>query len=261
VIFLVDASASMGVKDTRNGESRFNYAKEIVDEVISGLRGDNVALWAFTSEPTMLSPLTLDYLFVRLRLRQMSINAGNIPGTSFDNALAKLRKEYFSNISPRHRTLVILSDGGDTQLEGMSGEQKSKEIANITNLVKNADVLNLHVYTVGLGTKEGGTVPDVAFEGKPVTSHLDNQLLIELAKRGRGDYYFANEMNTVEIARRLISKIEKESSFETVHKQELSMLGGDDLIYDLYFQVPLAIAILFLLIAIFLPDTRRKRVS
>jgi Ca-activated chloride channel family protein len=134
-------------------------------------------------------------------------------------------------------------------------------MTNITNLVGNADVLNLHVYTVGLGSKVGGIVPNVTSEGKSVTSHLDNQLLIELAKRGRGDYYFANEMNAVQIAKKLISKIEKESGFETVHKQELSMLGSEDLIYDLYFQVPLAIAILFLLIAIFLPETRTKRVS
>jgi hypothetical protein len=48
VVFLIDASASMGVADTRSGKSRLDEAKEIVEEVVSRLRGQNAALFAFT---------------------------------------------------------------------------------------------------------------------------------------------------------------------------------------------------------------------
>jgi len=90
VIFLVDASASMSVQDTRTGVSRLNYAKEIVDQIVSGLRGESTALYAFTSDTSKLSPRTMDYLFVRLILRQMRINEGDIAGTNLVEALSDM---------------------------------------------------------------------------------------------------------------------------------------------------------------------------
>jgi Ca-activated chloride channel family protein len=251
VIFLIDASASMGVKDTRTGVTRLDYSKEIVDEVISQLRGDNVALWAFTSQPLKLSPLTLDYLYVRLMLKQLEINEGNIPGTNFIKVLETLRKEYFSGLSSKWRTLIIFSDGGD--------ELEKNELEAATKLVNDAAALNLHVYTVGLGTQQGGLVPGVLEQGKSVYSRLNSQLLVDLAKRGRGEYYVANDMNAVELAQNLLSKIEKEGGFEKVNRRQSELLGKEDLIYDLYFQIPLAAVILLLLFVIFFPDTRRKR--
>ena len=47
----------MSVKDTRTGISRLDEAKEIVDETVSRLKGENASLWAFTAEPTRLSSL------------------------------------------------------------------------------------------------------------------------------------------------------------------------------------------------------------
>lgn len=252
VIFLVDASASMNVNDTRTKETRFIYAKEIVDEIVSRLRGENVALWAFTGEPTMLSPLTMDYLYVRLQLDQMKINEGNIAGTNFITALTAIRKEYFSTLSSRHRTLIIVSDGEDTELD---------RHASIEDLLGNADALNLHVYTVGLGTAKGGTVPEVTDGGKQVISRLNSELLKELAKRGRGEYYLANDFNAVQLAENLVEKIKKEGGFETIKNHESTLLGKEDLIYDLYFQLPLGAAILLLLFVLYFPDTRKKRVA
>jgi Ca-activated chloride channel family protein len=258
VIFLIDASASMGVKDSRTGSTRLEYAKEIVEEVISRLQGENVALWAFTSEPSKLSPLTMDYLFVRLRLRQMDINEGDVAGTNFVEALAALRQEYFSVISPRHRTLIILSDGGDTHLESMPISEQEKETISIANLVGQADVLNLKVYTLGIGSQNGKAVPNVSYEGKPVISKLDDKLLKELANRGRGDYYPANDLTTLNVAENLISKIQKQGGIEELNIRT-PVLGNKDLVYDLYFQIPLAGAILLLIFSIFFPDTRRKK--
>lgn len=259
VIFLVDASASMGIKDTRSGSTRLDNAKEIVDEVMSRLQGENVSLWAFTSEPTKLSPLTMDYLFVRLRLRQMDINEGDVPGTNFVEALAGVRKEYFSTISPRHRTLIILSDGGDTRIESLAEIEREKEIVSLANLVGQADVLNLKVYTVGIGSKEGKDVPGVSYKGDPVISKLDGQLLQELAKRGRGDYYQADDLTAVQIAEKLVAKIQREGGFEEQNMRTPPALGNKDLIYDLYFQIPLGGAILLLIFVVLFPDTRRKR--
>src|SRR5690606_21686855 len=109
VIFLVDASASMSVADMRGGLSRFNYAKEIVDAAISKLQGESVALSAFTSGVTVLSPLTMDYFFVRIMLKQMQINEGDIAGTNLVEAIAVTREQYFPFITPSLKSLIILT--------------------------------------------------------------------------------------------------------------------------------------------------------
>ncbi len=255
VIFLVDASASMSVKDTRTGISRLDEAKEIVDETVSRLKGENASLWAFTAEPTMLSPLTMDYLFVRLRLKQMDINEGDVAGTDFAAALEDIRKEYFSTLSPRYRTLVILSDGEDT-----SDREKDNGISTIVNLVGQADELNLHVFTVGLGSKVGGVIPNLIYEGKSVKSHLESDLLQALAKRGRGEYYSGESLTAVQIAKELVDNIQKEGGFENINREASNTLGNADLIYELYFQIPLGLAIILLIFAMYFPDTRKKRV-
>ena len=87
VIFLLDASASMAVTDARGDKRRLDLAKEIVDEVVSQLDGQAVALYAFTSETSAVVPVTHDYLFFRLALRRVGIHEGDVGGTDFLGAL------------------------------------------------------------------------------------------------------------------------------------------------------------------------------
>ena len=70
-------------------------------------------------------------------------------------------RNIFQRSHPRYRTLVILSDGEDT-----SDREKDNGISTIVNLVGQADELNLHVFTVGLGSKVGGVIPNLIYEGK-----------------------------------------------------------------------------------------------
>jgi len=259
VIFLVDASASMSVKDTRTGVSRLEYAKEIVDEVVSRLRGESVALYAFTSDTTRLSPTTMDYLFVRLVLRDMDINEGDIAGTNMIEALSDMRDAYFSKQSPKLKTLVVITDGEDTELAEMQGNARDAQEEMILSLIPNAADHQLRVFTVGMGTENGDVVPGVEDNGKPVVSKLDEKLLKALSQKGRGDFYLANQWTALDLADDLIEKMgEEEPPLEefTVNRSSGITRGKDDLVYDLYFQFPLAIALLMLLWVLFFPETR-----
>lgn len=259
VIFLLDASASMGVEDTRTRLSRLEYAKEIVDEVISRMKGESVALYAFTSDTTKLSPPTMDYLFTRLMLRQVGINEGDLAGTNVVEAIADMRDEHFTIITPKLKTLVVLTDGGDTQLEGLEGQDRENQIRAILTLLNNAEENQLRVFTIGMGTEQGTTVPDVEYQGKPVVSSLDEDLLERLSQHGRGGYYFANNWTSLDLAEDLVKKMgEEEPRLEEYKIKSRSAVtrGGEDLIYDLFFQIPLGIAMLLLGFIAFFPDTR-----
>ncbi|HEY4832382.1 MAG TPA: VWA domain-containing protein [Waddliaceae bacterium] len=260
VIFLVDASASMEVPDVRGGQTRFQYAKEIVDEIISKLKGESAALYAFTSNTTKLSPLTMDYFFVRMMLKQMHINEGDAAGTNMTEAFATIRDEYFLTITPKLKTVVILTDGGDTDLEELKGEERQKRIESLESFFNNAEELYLNVFTIGLGSPEGGNVPNIMYEGKPVHSSLDEQLLKEISRRGRGKYYYANEFNAADLANDFVNTATNQpiDIQEYRIKMRSQVKGNEDLIYDLFFQIPLGIALLLLGFVLLFPDTRKR---
>lgn len=261
VIFLLDVSASMNVPDTRTKLTRLEYAKEIVDEMISRLRGETIALYAFTSDSTKLSPLTMDYLHVRLMLRQMRINEGDIAGTNLVEAIADMRDFHFAEITPKLKSLVVLTDGGDTALEGLTGEQRERQIQAILNLVADAEQHELRVFTIGMGTEQGRQVEGLTYDGKPVVSSLDEEFLERLSHIGDGHYYFSNDWTAMDLANDFVAKIGEEvpglEEYKVKRRAGVTK-GEEDLLYDEFFQYPLVLAMLFLAIALFLPDTRMR---
>lgn len=258
VILLIDVSASMSVPDSYHGAKRIDIAKEIADNIVRRLNGEYAALYGFTSEVTQISPQTFDYLFVRLMLKQLQINEGGISGTSIVEALRKMHEEYFTPPTPLLKTLILFSDGGDTRLETMQGQERENEINTMVNLLGNPEANHLRVFTIGMGTKKGETIPGIVFEGKPVVSSLQEDVLKKLSEAGRGHYFSSNDYSAAELSASLIARM-REGIPSTSKKTEKGAGDGkDDLIHDLFYQFPLGLAIMLLALAVFLPETIRK---
>lgn len=260
IILLIDASASMNVADARNKTTRLSDAKEIGDEFISRLKGENIAVYAFTSEPSKISPLTLDYLFARLMLKDIQINEGGAAGTDLTKVLTKVRDDYFPQATPRLKTVVLISDGGDTAIESLSGAQKEESIGKLLSLLQNAEALNLRVYAIGVGSQTGGQVPGVTNDGKAVQSVLDESLLKRISGKGRGQYYEANQLSVVDMISRLVGDMAQDTPFVDENTvQRTYSLATDQKIYTHYYYWPLLICLICLLIALFLPETSTSR--
>jgi Ca-activated chloride channel family protein len=263
VIFVVDTSASMSVPDARQGRTRLEEAKDILDEIVSHLSGENVALDAFTSQLTPLVPPTLDYLFTRLVIKQLHINEVDVGGTNIGSALESARKDLPSTQWNKLYTFILMSDGGDHTIEGEEGAKRQKAIEDIVQKLESFNSLNYRLFSIGMGSLEGQTIPNVTDQGKPVHSKLESDLLQQLAQQGRGTYYEANQWNAWRLATDLVNQMGKDAPYE---EQAQSSLGGqrkvrpaqeEDRTYDLYFQIPLGLSILFLLLTLILPDARR----
>lgn len=258
VLIFIDASASMAVTDTSNGQSRLSKAKEIADLVIRKLEGENVSLFAFTSSVTQLSPSTLDYLFVRLMLRDMRINEGDIGGTDFLAALKTLKSQVIQAPQSSFKTAIILSDGGDYRLDQSQNPSFQKSIDELMDQISKAESWKLRVDTIGVGSKAGGTIPDVTDKGQTVHSSLQDFLLKKIALKGRGNYFDSSVASDVDIANRIVAALKKDPS--TISESELlaSLAAGtDEKIYDLYFQLPLGLALLLLAYVFLWPEARR----
>lgn len=249
ITFLLDISQSMQVKDARLEKSRLEYAKEIIEDLISRLKGEAIGLYTFTSSVDKRIPHTMDYVYFRLQLRDITANQDQVPGSDFEAALNSVLSEITKHVSGKLKTLIILSDGEDTS-GNMEG---AKKLAS--EIVKKADDANLRVYAVGLGSKEGGIVPDVQQSGGPVKSMLDEFLLKELAE-ARGDYFNANQYTPLSLSERIYTEMGQDDLY--VSDAELTQVTeAKEMIYDHYYQIPLAAGILLGLLSFYLPGTNQ----
>lgn len=254
VIFLIDGSASMKTPDGRLGQTRFENAKEIADQVMSRLQGQSSSLYAFTSAVSKLSPPSMDYLFMRMMLRNMEINEGGINGTDIKSALQYIHDHYLNLSTSLIKTVILISDGEDNRLQLLQGEERTKYIEETVALLGNPEEEKMHVYTVGVGSKKGAEIPQLVYEGKRVNSHLDEDLLKALSTKGNGQYYAGNDFAAIDIGSNLSAHIAEADVFAPLNESE-GINPAEDLIYDLYYQFPLGLAILLLALYIFGPET------
>lgn len=254
IVLVVDASESMTVMDGRGGQTRFAQAKEIADLLLGELHGEPVALLAFTSDLTPLSPPTTDYLYVRLMLRNMQINEGNVSGTDFTRMLKQLNQWNESQRFDRPETWIILSDGGDNAIEDLQGADRQQAANAIADLIPQKPSQPITVQTIGIGTPEGRPIPGMNYQGNPVESRLDEELMHQIALKGHGKYYPARNFTTEKLAKILLGDIDVKERHDAVAKEQLSQQNAENLIYDDYFQIPLVFAILALAIALLIPE-------
>ncbi len=250
LIFMVDASASMAIQDDPLGKSRLDLAKEIADEIISNLKGESASLYAFTSTATKISPQTLDLFFVRMMLRGISINEGGLAGTDFLATLQNIKEKHFKSTTHKLTTLVILSDGQDTLLETLTGNEETLRLNQILNLIGDPKKLNLRVFTIGIGKTTPQVIPGVQYQGKPVYSKLEAKLLKQLSEKGEGFYFDTNQLSPLEISKQILEKINQDNAFLKTEKKD----PKESLIYRQYFQVLLALALILLIFYILFPN-------
>ena len=242
VAFLIDVSDSMSVGDTRIGFSRLEHAKEIANDLAVQLAGRDLSVFTFTSEITPQVPQTMDVLFTRLMINRLRINEGGIPGTDFLQSLEQLKE----SIGNKSLAVVLLSDGGDTEWETLTGEAKQERLEKIADIFKETKV---KMITVGIGSPEPIVIPSIKYEGQPVTSRLNAELLKAL-----GPYFEANRETTIGLSKDITQLLDRE-------RTETAEGLGTGIMYKQYFQIPLFLSLLCLLAALYFPDTKRRRLS
>lgn len=245
IIFLIDTSESMAVKDMRTQISRLEYVKELGDQIAKQLAGNNLTLITFTTNNFVAVPLTLDDTFFRLRLKDLSLNEGDAPpGTDFLSTFSELKNFYSFDPQTTYQTLIVFSDGEDLV------SNKNELLSSLKKSI--SDFPNLQILTVGLGTLSGGVVPGIQPQ---VVSRLDAPFLQTLSQEGRGQFFLANDDSVEDLADKVVKAIrEREKKIPATQAH----LNSQTIIYQEYFQVPLLLSLLALLFAYFLPEVTKK---
>ncbi len=242
ILLVVDVSRSMLTRDVK--PSRLERTKLATKDLIKKLKGDRIGLIAFAGDAFLICPLTVDYSGFLLNLEDLSPNSVARGGTNINSALRQALKEYDTTVS-KFKAIVIVTDGENLENDPMPIVEKAKE-------------KGIKIFTVGVGTQEGELIQvenekgELDFlkdgQGNFVKSRLNESLLQKMALASDGVYVRASgtQFGLDLIYEREISKLEKKD-FQAKSERR----------YFERFQIPLAVALLFLILEIGLPARKR----
>jgi Ca-activated chloride channel family protein len=179
LVIAIDVSQSMLANDIH--PSRLERAKVDAMDLIASLKGDRAALLVFRSKPALVCPLTTDYAFLRQALAGISPSSAPRGETDIGSAISRAL-DAFSETESSHKAIILISDGED--LSGLA-----------LDMAEEAGDRGIPIYTIGLGSRAGSTIPDpqtpgavIQHEGKPVMTALNDDALYTIAQKSGGSY-------------------------------------------------------------------------
>ncbi|MDB3905535.1 VWA domain-containing protein [Crocinitomicaceae bacterium] len=144
IMICLDISNSMNVKDIEK-ESRLEVSKRLLNGIINKLSGQKIGICLFAADGFIQIPPSQDYQSVKNLLSDVKTTFLSRQGTNVCNALELSMNAFTANKIPK--SILLITDG-----ENHISEDKS-----IYNRIRKDNVL---LYTMGIGSLEGGPVPD-----------------------------------------------------------------------------------------------------
>jgi Ca-activated chloride channel family protein len=182
VLIAVDCSKSMLTEDAK--PNRIERAKLAVEDFAERLPDNRLGLIAFAGDAFLECPLTLDHEAFLDAVRDLDTDTIPRPGTDLATAIDEA-VEALKSQPNNLKFMILVTDGED--LEG-----------RVLDSAREAAKQGLRIYTVGVGTPEGGLIPQrddsggVSFlrdtNDDVVHSHLDESTLKQVAQITGGVY-------------------------------------------------------------------------
>lgn len=181
LVFAVDISNSMNVRDVSSSDTRLDVAKRAINQFINLSKGGKVGMVVFAASAFPQLPLTADYGAGKMYAEELSTDLISNQGTNISGAL-DLAADMFSKEKTK-KAIVLITDGENHE-------------GGIDETLKRLKEENIELCVLGIGTASGGLVPKFAdapkagyFKddfGKSVLSKIDEDMLKDIAKKGKG---------------------------------------------------------------------------
>ena len=231
VIIALDISNSMLSDDIK--PSRLELARAFTLDLVQALKGERIGSIVFAGNAYLQMPLTTDYAAAAMFIKSSNPNQAPTQGTAISEAIDVAERAFGDKVKG-NKVLIIISDGEDHDSEAIERAKKAKDNG-------------LVVFTVGVGSTEGGFMP-IDFggttdykrdeKGQPIKTKLNEKMLKELATVSEGEYFnIANTKNVIEALQNRIEKVEK---------REMELRSFSE--YESYFQYFVLFALLILVL-------------
>lgn len=235
IVFALDVSRSMLAEDI--APNRLEKAKRLISETINHLDGDRVGIIGYAGSAFPQVPITTDYSTAKIFLQSMNTNMVSSQGTAIRDAI-HLASTYYSDNEKISRLLFIFSDGEDHK-------------GGLENIAEEAAQKGIQIYTIGLGSVEGGPIPIKKNgkllrylknnQGETVITKLHPETLKRVANSANGKYMYGG--TTSEVVKEI------EQILENATKSAFSTKKYAD--YASQFQWLIGFALFFLLLEVF----------
>lgn len=235
IYVLIDTSRSMLTEDVY--PNRLEAGKRVLTNLIQSLKGDRVGFIPFSDSAYIQMPLTDDYNITQNYINAIDTTLISGGGTELYQAL-ELAEKSFKEIGSENKTVIVISDGGDFDKKSLDFVKENK----------------IDVYSIGVGTKEGNVIPEylngvkrgfIKDEiGSAVISKLNSDFLQKISNENNGKYYEVN--NLVDTSKNFVN--------DTMNLERKNQRNEKTKNYEKYFQYPLALGILFILIGYLLKE-------
>ena len=177
IVIVLDVSQSMLAEDVL--PSRMERARWEIRSLLEQLKGERVALVLFAKRAYVRMPLSKEYDVLENLLAQS--HPKNIKSQGSDLATAlRVAADLFSK-EEGSRSIVLVSDGEDHE----------KGLESVVSVLSKKDI---SVYSLGIGTKEGGVIPRVQGGyvldemGELVKSRRLDESLVYISTQTGGDF-------------------------------------------------------------------------
>lgn len=144
VIFLLDVSRSMLAEDLH--PNRLENAKIAILNCLENLSGDRVGLVLFAGSAEIRCPLTVDYDYFRMTLRQASPNSVAAGGTMIGHAVERTVEKLVDPKKAGLQDLILITDGDDL-IDGPDELDAAKKL----------DESGVRLIAIGLGDRARGS--------------------------------------------------------------------------------------------------------
>lgn len=206
IMIAFDVSLSMEIDDfyTPDGVpiQRLDAAKEVVTNFINQRPDDRIGLVVFSGQPYHISPITLDHDWLLGGLQRVKLNHRNgygdgtvrEQGTAIGSAISAAATRLHAR-DAKSKIIVLITDGANN----------SGKISPI-DAAKYAADLNIKIYAVALGTKEGRVSNNIQ---RFPRQEFDLPTLQEVSRLTGGEHYWAQTNAELQSTFRTIDNLEK----------------------------------------------------
>ncbi len=209
VVFALDVSKSMLAEDI--APNRLEKSKQLITQIINNLAGDRIGIIGYAGSAFPQVPITTDFSSAKLFLDGMNTDMVSSQGTAITEAI-EMAETYYDDEGQTNKVLFIISDGEDHE-------------GNVAPIAEEAAEKGIRIYTIGVGTEQGGPIP-VKRNGilqyykrdqnnEQVITRLGRETLTEIAEEADGQYIDgSNTQEVVETVTDILNGMNK-TEFES----------------------------------------------
>lgn len=199
IVISLDVSTSMLARDFN--PDRFEAAKDVASQFISGRESDNIGIVIFAGESFTLVPMTTDKAILTNYIKEIQMGMLQ-DGTAIGDGLATAINR-IKDGKAKSKSIILLTDGSNNT--GVVAPLTAADIAK---------KFGIKVYTIGVGTNGTAEFPvginaygKVEYQRLPVV--IDEATLKSISNKTGGKYFRATSKHVLKEIFAEIDKLEK----------------------------------------------------